>query len=59
MEWGQVLAIAAINVGLIAWLRTDIKTMQASITDFHGRLCRLEEKYCQMMQRFLEKNDPR
>jgi len=55
MEWGQVLTIAAINVGLIAWLRADMRAMQASTLDFHGRLCKLEEKYQQMMQRIWEK----
>jgi len=66
MEWAQVLAVAAINIGLIAWLRSDTKTFQSEIRselkgfqeclkDFHGRLCALEEKYAQMMQRFLEK----
>lgn len=55
MEWTQVLTIAAINVALIAWLRMDMKSMEKNMIDFHGRLCALEEKYIQMMQRILEK----
>jgi len=65
MDWGQVLAIAAINIGLIALLRSDMKEMEKGFNSFkeemlketksfHGRLCALEEKYYQMMQRFWE-----
>ncbi len=28
---------------------------QAEMKDFHGRLCTLEERYLQLMERFLEK----
>lgn len=52
---GVVLAIAGVNIGLIAWLRSDIKSFESEIrgwrqeinkeiTDFHGRLCVTEER---------------
>lgn len=51
MDWLQVLVIAGSTVGT-AWLmhRENSKEMR----DFHGRLCTLEERYFQMMQRVLE-----
>ena len=46
-------AVISVNVGLMAWLRSDIKTFEGEIRgwkeeiykemkDFHGRLCSLE-----------------
>lgn len=32
-----------------------MKNSEKETRDFHGRLCTLEEKYIQMMQRFMEK----
>lgn len=29
----------------------------SEMKDFHGRLCTLEERYLQLMQRFLERGD--
>lgn len=29
----------------------------AEMKDFHGRLCKLEERYIQMMQRFMSQQD--
>lgn len=51
MDWLQVLTIAGSTIGAV-WLvhRETTKEMK----DFHGRLCRLEEKYIQMMERFME-----
>jgi len=76
-DFKTVLTIAAINIGLVAWLRadmkesrseakSDLKSLQASMSgavqaiqdemkSFHGRLCTLEEKYLQLMQRIWEK----
>jgi len=53
MDWIQVLSIIG-SVGLTGWFihRENLKEMR----DFHGRLCTLEERYLQMMQRVLEKN---
>lgn len=63
MEWLQVLTIAGSTVGACWYFKRDtdakIESMNASFTnemkDFHGRLCTLEERYLQMMQRFLDK----
>lgn len=57
MNWLQVLTIAGSTIGACWWMhRETFKEMK----DFHGRLCTLEERYLQMMQRILErkgKND--
>ena len=37
-----------------AQLTSSSKDFASSSKDFHGRLCALEEKYIQMMQRFME-----
>lgn len=69
MEWGQVIALVAVNVtlsgimiGLFMMNRNDmntyrneasadrrdilnlIRSIQAEIKDFHGRLCNIEER---------------
>lgn len=36
---------------------SEMKSFQTEMKDFHGRLCTLEERYLQMMQRLLEKGD--
>jgi len=52
---GAVITIIATNIGLIAWLRSDMKLFESKIDgwkeeinkemkDFHGRLCGLETK---------------
>lgn len=52
MDWLQVLTIAGSTIGACWWMhREHSKEMK----DFHGRLCTLEERYLQMMQRILEK----
>lgn len=63
MDWLQVLAIAGFAVGSMWFMRKEstkeIREMRSEtnkeMRDFHGRLCALEEKYIQMMQRMLEK----
>ena len=59
MEWVQVMTIAGSTIGACWFMhRENIKMnkdVSKEIKDFHGRLCRLEEKYIQMMQRILEK----
>jgi hypothetical protein len=47
MEWYQFLMLI---VGLYAMHRETYKESK----DFHGRLCKLEEKYVQMMERFMQ-----
>lgn len=62
MDWNMISTIAgiagihiALMVGLISWLRSDIKSFEVEIRgwnkeilkdsrDFHGRLCAIEEK---------------
>ena len=34
--------------------QSNLQAIQMEMKDFHGRLCALEEKYIQMMQRILE-----
>lgn len=62
MEWTQVLAIAGSTIGA-CWImhRENIRMHQETsreigneMKDFHGRLCTLEERFFQMMQRYLE-----
>lgn len=51
MDWLQVLTIAGTTIGACWYMhRESFKEMK----DFHGRLCVLEERYLQMMQRILE-----
>jgi len=62
MDWNlisAVVGIASINIaliiGLVSWLRSDIKSFETEIKgwnreilkdsrDFHGRLCAIEER---------------
>lgn len=63
MEWLQVLTIASSTIGACWWLsrehRQEMKEFKDQYNkeskDFHGRLCALEEKYIQMMERFMSK----
>lgn len=61
MDWFQVLTIAGSTIGA-CWLmhreNTGLHISSAKeMKDFHSRLCTLEERYLQLMQRFLEKKD--
>ncbi len=53
---GAVMAILATNIGLISWLRSDMKAFETEIRgwkeeihkeskDFHGRLASLEARW--------------
>lgn len=59
MEWMQTFMIAGSTIGACWWMHKENKSMQEKWNqeskDFHGRLCALEEKYIQMMERFLSK----
>lgn len=59
MDWLQVFTIAGSTIGIAWFLHRDSlawwKQSQSEMKDFHGRMCRLEEKYIQMMERFLDK----
>lgn len=48
MEWIQFISLLLTIIGFM-WSSTK------ESKDFHGRLCILEEKYRQMMERFLER----
>jgi len=65
MDWMQVITIAGSTIAACLFFRRETKiqltTMEQhgrerdqEMKDFHGRLCALEEKYIQMMERFLE-----
>ena len=58
MSWIQVLTIAGSTIGACWYMHRESLTWwlesQKEMKDFHGRLCSLEEKYIQMMQRILE-----
>jgi hypothetical protein len=60
MDWLQVLTIAGSTVGVCWFMHRENMSMYhenaKELKDFHGRLCTLEERYLQMMQRILEKN---
>ena len=52
MDWLQVLTIAGSTLGALWFMhRESFREMK----DFHGRLCALEERYFQLMQKYLEK----
>lgn len=65
MDWSLVLNIAGLVGGITAvlalflgpafYVGAKLDKIGSETKDFHGRLCRLEEKYVQMMERFLEK----
>jgi len=46
----DILGFLGIIISLWIFHRDNTKEMK----DFHGRLCTLEEKYIQMMERFLD-----
>lgn len=55
MDWTQAIAIIGSNIALVLvmfgstigiWLNTDkkIEAIQQEMKDFHGRLCKIEER---------------
>ncbi len=54
MDWIQFFILFISIVGMFLSNKADSKETAKEIKDFHGRLCALEEKYIQMMQRVLE-----
>jgi len=52
VDWLQVLTIAGSTIGAYWFMH---KETTKEMRDFHGRLCVLEERYLQLLQRFLEK----
>ncbi len=66
MDWLQVFTITATTIGCCLYFRRETKAQldkmeqhgrerDQETKDFHARLCVLEEKYIQMMQRLLER----
>ncbi len=70
MEWLQVGTIAGTTIGCCWFFRKETKEQIAEMKaeakefkersiaeskDFHGKMCTLEERYFQLMQRILEK----
>jgi hypothetical protein len=59
MEWLQAFMIAGSTIGACWLMHKENKDLSKEIAreskDFHGRLCALEEKYIQIMQKHLDK----
>lgn len=55
MEWYQVAAIVGANVLLAYHFSREMRdfrtTMHNETKDFHGRLCKLEERYLQIREK--------
>ena len=46
MQWTQVLTVVlGILIPMFIMMFTMYREMQREVKDFHGRLCRLEERY--------------
>ncbi len=68
MSWLQVITIAGSTIGACLYFRSETKYQLDKLAEhgrerdlenkeFHGRLCALEERYLQMMQRILERKE--
>ena len=55
MDWPTILTVAGVNIAMISWIRSDVKSFETEIRgwkeeinkeikDFHGRLCAIEER---------------
>lgn len=54
MDWYQFIMLA---IGFYAFHRENVSIQREThkeMKDFHGRLCTLEERYIQMMERFMK-----
>lgn len=58
MEWLQAFMIAGSTIGACYWMHKENKDLSEEFRkesrDFHGRLCTLEERYIQMMQKYMQ-----
>jgi hypothetical protein len=62
MDWLQAFMIAGSTIGACYWMHREFSAEMKEFRnewreeskDFHGRLCTLEERYFQIMQRILE-----
>lgn len=59
MEWLQAFMIAGSTIGACYWMHRENKAQHdewhKESKEFHGRLCTLEERYLQMMQKWMER----
>lgn len=59
MDWWQAFMIAGSTIGACYWMHRENKAMAnefaQEIKDFHGRLCTLEERYLQILQKIVDK----
>lgn len=54
MDWMQVITILAVNLAMYFHSQSQINEFHKEQKEFHGRMCILEEKYIQMMERMLK-----
>jgi len=54
MEWYQLFTIVAFNLGMYFHNNRQIHEFHKENKDFHGRLCRLEERYINMMEKAIQ-----
>lgn len=58
MQWEVLIGFASVTFSLIGLIFTMYfmqKESARETKDFHGRLCALEERYIQMMERIIQK----
>lgn len=48
MDWIYVLTISSFTIGAVWFMHRESYN---EMKDFHGRLCRLEEKYIQLLEK--------
>lgn len=58
MDWIQVFVLASSMIGSCWYFKRDSDIKFEKISDelksYHGRMCTLEERYMQLMQKFWE-----
>ena len=57
MDWIQFLILFVSMIGIFLSNRSEAKESAKEMKDFHGRLCTLEERYLQMLQKMLEQKN--
>jgi len=50
-EHFEIIVIAVMMIGAFMVNRSDLNAINQEIKDFHGRLCTLEERYLQILQK--------
>jgi len=55
MEWTQAIAIIGSTFGMMLFMIRELRQISRDIhaesKDFHGRLCRLEERFLEIVQK--------